>query len=86
MSPAEKETGKDGLPLITPKSRADFHRWLTRNGAKADGVWVRHAKKGTGIPSLERDANAEITEGNRIESPSQGVVHGCLRFVRAIGE
>lgn len=58
MSPA-KRTSKDGLPVITPRSRAEFMRWLARNGATADGVWVRHAKKGTGIRSLTWDEAVE---------------------------
>lgn len=30
-----------------------FEAWLEANGGASDGVWVRMAKKGTGIPSLD---------------------------------
>ena len=47
------------LPVITPKSRSEWMRWLARNGGTSDGVWVRHAKKGTGLPSLSWDEAVE---------------------------
>jgi uncharacterized protein YdeI (YjbR/CyaY-like superfamily) len=52
--------GKPELPVITPRSRAEWMRWLEKNGEKHDGVWVRHAKKGTGVPSLSWDEAVEV--------------------------
>src|SRR6478736_4632253 len=57
MSPA---AAKPELPVITPTSRAEWMRWLAENGATADGVWVRHAKKGTGVPTLSWDEAVEV--------------------------
>lgn len=49
----------DDLPVITPTSRAEFLKWLAKNGAKEDGCWVRHAKKGTGVATLSWDEAVE---------------------------
>jgi uncharacterized protein YdeI (YjbR/CyaY-like superfamily) len=42
----------DGLPQLEFASPADWERWLEANHASADGVWIRIAKKGTGIDSV----------------------------------
>ncbi len=34
------------------RSDADWERWLERNHARTDGVWLKIAKKGTGIESV----------------------------------
>jgi len=46
-------------PLFFPDAEA-FARWLERNGATSDGVWVRMAKKHTGIPSLDWAGAVEV--------------------------
>lgn len=72
-----KPVGKDGLPLITPRSRAEFMRWLARNGATQPGCWIRVAKKGTGIPSLTWDEAVEAAlchgwiDGTRVGEDEQ---------------
>ena len=38
----------------------DFEVWLEAHGASSDGVWIRMAKKGTGIPSLDWAAGVEV--------------------------
>lgn len=48
---------KAGLPIRSFASGAKFYQWLARHGAKAEGLWVKLAKKDTGIASLShRDA------------------------------
>jgi uncharacterized protein YdeI (YjbR/CyaY-like superfamily) len=42
----------DGLPTIAFASAAEWERWLEENHASAEGVWVKIAKKGTGIDSV----------------------------------
>jgi uncharacterized protein YdeI (YjbR/CyaY-like superfamily) len=37
-----------------------FERWLERNATTSDGVWVRMAKKHTGIPSLDWEGAVEV--------------------------
>jgi uncharacterized protein YdeI (YjbR/CyaY-like superfamily) len=41
----------------TPK---EFESWLDANGDRSDGVWVKMAKKGTGIPSLNWKQGVEV--------------------------
>jgi uncharacterized protein YdeI (YjbR/CyaY-like superfamily) len=38
----------------------DFEEWLEAHGASSNGVWIRMAKKGTGIPSLDWAAAVEV--------------------------
>jgi uncharacterized protein YdeI (YjbR/CyaY-like superfamily) len=42
----------DGLPQITFATDADWEAWLDEHHGDADGVWIRIAKKGTGIDSV----------------------------------
>jgi uncharacterized protein YdeI (YjbR/CyaY-like superfamily) len=37
-----------------------FEAWLEVNGTSSDGVWVRMAKKGTGVPSLDWARGVEV--------------------------
>jgi uncharacterized protein YdeI (YjbR/CyaY-like superfamily) len=37
-----------------------FEAWLEEHGATSDGLWVRMAKKGTGIPSLDWKGGVEV--------------------------
>jgi uncharacterized protein YdeI (YjbR/CyaY-like superfamily) len=37
-----------------------FEKWLERHGDAADGVWIRMAKKGTGIASLDWARAVEV--------------------------
>jgi uncharacterized protein YdeI (YjbR/CyaY-like superfamily) len=34
------------------ETRAQWRRWLTRNGAKSDGIWMRFAKKGSAAKTI----------------------------------
>jgi uncharacterized protein YdeI (YjbR/CyaY-like superfamily) len=40
-------------------TRAQWRRWLTRNAAKSDGIWMRFAKKGSGKTTLSYDEAVE---------------------------
>jgi uncharacterized protein YdeI (YjbR/CyaY-like superfamily) len=42
----------DDLPQIAFPSAAEWEKWLEENHAESDGVWIRMAKKGTGIDSV----------------------------------
>jgi uncharacterized protein YdeI (YjbR/CyaY-like superfamily) len=42
----------DGFPTIFFASAEDWERWLEANHAASDGVWIRMAKKGSGIDSV----------------------------------
>ena len=43
---------EDGLPSIFFASEADWEGWLEDNHAESDGVWVKIAKKSSGIDSV----------------------------------
>ena len=38
----------------------EFEAWLDANGEASDGVWVKMAKKGTGVPSLDWKQGVEL--------------------------
>jgi uncharacterized protein YdeI (YjbR/CyaY-like superfamily) len=42
----------DGLPKIPFASTAEWEAWLEDNHAVSEGVWIKMAKKGTGIESV----------------------------------
>jgi len=42
----------DGLPTVFFASGADWEQWLEDNHAASDGVWIRMAKKDSGIDSV----------------------------------
>ena len=42
----------DDLPQMAFASAADWERWLESNHAAFDGVWIKMAKKGSGIESV----------------------------------
>jgi uncharacterized protein YdeI (YjbR/CyaY-like superfamily) len=44
--------GADDPQSIPFASDAEWERWLEENHASADGVWIKMAKKGTGIDSV----------------------------------
>ena len=45
---------KNGLPVLSFATQAEFAAWLADN-AETGGLWIRIAKKGTGIPSVDHD-------------------------------
>ena len=46
------ETGKDGKPILDFASQAGWEAWLDAEHASSDGVWLRFAKKGSGVVSV----------------------------------
>jgi uncharacterized protein YdeI (YjbR/CyaY-like superfamily) len=46
------KAGEDGKPVLPFTSRDEFARWLDENHASSDGIWVKYAKKGTGIATV----------------------------------
>jgi uncharacterized protein YdeI (YjbR/CyaY-like superfamily) len=42
----------DGLPTISFATAADWERWLEENHSGSEGVWIKMAKKGSGIDSV----------------------------------
>jgi uncharacterized protein YdeI (YjbR/CyaY-like superfamily) len=54
------DTGaRDDLPVILFEQQRDFEAWLEQHHADAPGVWVRLAKKGSGLRSLTYDEAVE---------------------------
>jgi uncharacterized protein YdeI (YjbR/CyaY-like superfamily) len=49
----------DGLPTIRFASAADWEAWLEEHHAVSDGVWIKIAKKGSGIESVRYPAVLE---------------------------
>jgi uncharacterized protein YdeI (YjbR/CyaY-like superfamily) len=46
------ETGKDGRPILAFPSPEEWGAWLEREHATSDGVWLKFAKKGSGVASV----------------------------------
>jgi uncharacterized protein YdeI (YjbR/CyaY-like superfamily) len=46
------EIGKDGLPIIPFKFQQDWELWLEDNHAESEGLWLKIAKKASGIPTV----------------------------------
>lgn len=51
---------KNGDPVRAFESRATWEAWLEREHAQSSGVWLKLAKKGTGIESVSYDEALEI--------------------------
>jgi uncharacterized protein YdeI (YjbR/CyaY-like superfamily) len=47
-----QEQGKDGKPILTFASQAEWEAWLDAEHAASDGVWVKFAKKGSGVTTV----------------------------------
>ncbi len=45
----------DDLPVLPFASAEAWEAWLREHGAESPGVWMRLARKGSGIPSVTRD-------------------------------
>ena len=50
----------DGLPKIAFASATDWEEWLEQNHAGAAGVWIRMAKKASGIDSVRHPEAIEV--------------------------
>jgi uncharacterized protein YdeI (YjbR/CyaY-like superfamily) len=47
-----REVGKDGKPILQFASQAEWEAWLDAEHATSDGVWVKFAKKGSGVQTV----------------------------------
>jgi uncharacterized protein YdeI (YjbR/CyaY-like superfamily) len=54
------ETGKDGRPIHAFVSAEAFEDWLEREHATSDGIWVKFAKKGSGVASVTYPEALEV--------------------------
>jgi uncharacterized protein YdeI (YjbR/CyaY-like superfamily) len=45
----------DGKPVLGFVRKSSWTRWLEKNHDKSSGVWIRLAKKGSGVKSVSRD-------------------------------
>jgi uncharacterized protein YdeI (YjbR/CyaY-like superfamily) len=46
------ETGKDGRAILAFRDQEEWEAWLGAEHATSDGVWIKFAKKGSGLPSV----------------------------------
>jgi uncharacterized protein YdeI (YjbR/CyaY-like superfamily) len=46
------EQGKDGRQILAFASQAEWEAWLDAQHASSDGVWLKFAKKGSGVKSV----------------------------------
>ena len=46
------ETGKDGKPILFFASQDEWEAWLDAEHAGSDGVWLKFAKKGSGVETV----------------------------------
>jgi uncharacterized protein YdeI (YjbR/CyaY-like superfamily) len=55
----------DAYPIVTFESVAAWEAWLEKNHAEAPGVWLKIAKKGSGVASVTHDEalDAAICQG-----------------------
>jgi uncharacterized protein YdeI (YjbR/CyaY-like superfamily) len=60
MTAGAPDETKQGLPIVAFPSAADWERWLDEHHATAPGVWVKFARKASGIPTV---TYAEAVEG-----------------------
>lgn len=53
-------TSSDRTQALPFAAKRDWEAWLRRNHAKSDGVWIKFAKKKSGIPSITYDEVLEV--------------------------
>lgn len=54
------ETGKDDLPIIPFQSEQDWEVWLDANHVASPGVWMKLAKKASGIPTVSMSEAIDV--------------------------
>jgi len=47
-----QELGKDGKPILAFASQGEWEAWLDAEHASAEGVWIKFAKKGSGVETV----------------------------------
>jgi uncharacterized protein YdeI (YjbR/CyaY-like superfamily) len=53
-------SAKPDLPILSFASRDAWEAWLEGQHATSDGLWLKFAKKGSGIKTLTYDQAVEI--------------------------
>jgi uncharacterized protein YdeI (YjbR/CyaY-like superfamily) len=48
------------LPIVPFESAAAWERWLSVHHAQPDGLWVKIAKKASGVPSVTYDEALDV--------------------------
>ncbi len=61
----------DTYPIRVFKTSPQFESWLAKNHVKADGIWIKIAKAGTGIPSI-----------NHKDALDVALCYGCIDGLR----
>jgi uncharacterized protein YdeI (YjbR/CyaY-like superfamily) len=56
--PAVEQVG--GLPVLELGSAREWERWLVRNHATSNGVWLKIAKQGTGVATVSYPEAVEV--------------------------
>jgi uncharacterized protein YdeI (YjbR/CyaY-like superfamily) len=51
---------KDGRPILTFATAARFEAWMKKNHATFDGIWLKFAKRGSGVASVYYPEALEI--------------------------
>jgi uncharacterized protein YdeI (YjbR/CyaY-like superfamily) len=54
------EATKDGLPSLPFESAQAWERWLAEHYETAPGIWIKIARKGSGIPSVTMPEAIEV--------------------------
>ena len=50
----------DGKPIVEFQKQSDWTKWLTKNHDKSSGVWLRMAKKDSGLKSVSRNEALDV--------------------------
>lgn len=48
------------LPVLSFASKAEFEAWLSAHHADADGLWLKFAKKASGVPTVVGDEALDV--------------------------
>lgn len=57
---ARSDAAVGGAPVLAFASAGAFEMWLSEHEGNNDGVWLKLAKKGSGIPSLTDDEAVDV--------------------------
>lgn len=56
----DQQSGRDGLPIVTFPSQNEFEHWLKACHVQTTGIWVKIAKKSSGIPSINYEELLDV--------------------------
>ena len=52
--------GPDDKPIVEFRKQSDWTKWLEKSHAKSSGVWLRMAKKDSGLKSINHDEALDV--------------------------